>query len=53
MVCFHRNVWCIADLSSVSSSSEQTLDQQRLIWCASRRKIWCKADVLRVNPSTE
>ena len=34
--------------------SEQTLDQQRLIWYVFRRKaVWCKADVSSVSPSSE
>ena len=46
-------VWCIADVSSVSPSSEQTLDQQGLIWYVFRREVWCIADVSSVSPSSE
>ena len=36
MVCFSPKVWCEVDVSGVSPSSEQTLDQQGLIWFVSR-----------------
>ena len=39
----------MADVSSVSPSSEQTLDQQRLIWYVSHREVWCIADVSSVK----
>ena len=50
---FACGIWCIADVSSVSPSSEQTLDQQRLIWYVFHRKVWCVADVSSVSSSSE
>ena len=50
---FNREVWCLADVSSVSPSSEQTLDQQGLIWCITCPRRLCIADVSSVSPSSE
>ena len=52
MLCFSLERFG-ADVSSLSPSSEQTLDQQGLIWYVFRRKVWLKADVSSVSPSSE
>ena len=52
MLCFSPERFG-ADVSSLSPSSEQTLDQQGLIWYVFRRKVWFKADVSSVSPSSE
>ena len=46
-------VCCIADVSSVNTSSDPTLDQQGLIWYVLRRKVCCIADVSSVSPSSK
>ena len=57
MVCFSPVRLCVADASSVSPSSEQTLDQQGLTWyvfqlCFSPVRL-CVANVSSVSPSSE
>ena len=43
----------MADVSSVSHSSENIVDQQGLIWYVLACEVWCIADVASVSPSSE
>ena len=46
-------IWCLADVSSVSPSPEQTINQQgctylyEVFFCG---KVGCKADILHISP---